>query len=393
MPVCKRPVNLDSRILQPLILPPYVPTDCSFDSLHKGLAVEALQTAIAAITLPHINRSLGAEKALISAQVLHDVLHVHLRFAYPVQHLQDALLHDIAAATGFAADKITLQTDSQIATHKVQQGVNTIKGVKNIIAIASGKGGVGKSTTTTNLAIALSKMGARVGVLDADIYGPSQPTMLGVAHIKPEQRDGHFIPVTNQDGIQTMSIGFLVDTDQAVVWRGPMVSQALQQLLFQSQWDEVDYLFIDLPPGTGDIQLTLSQKIPVTASVIVTTPQDIALIDARKAVDMFEKVNIPILGIVENMAMHVCSHCGHAEAIFGSDGGQKLADKLHVPLLARLPLSLPIRVAMDAGTGSALHQHERAIADLYQQAAWQVALKVADMGKDFSGRFPKIVVE
>ena len=355
--------------------------------------MDPIQTAIAAITLPHTQRSLGSEKALVSAEVRGNDLHVVLRFAYPVVHLQAALLEAIATATGYAAANIQLHIDSNIAVHKVQQGVNTIAGVKNIIAVASGKGGVGKSTTTTNLAIALSKMGARVGVLDADIYGPSQPTMLGVADLKPEQRDGKFIPVVSESGIQTMSIGFMIDTDQAVVWRGPMVSQALQQLLFQSQWDNVDYLFIDLPPGTGDIQLTLSQKIPVTASVIVTTPQDIALLDARKAVDMFAKVNIPILGIVENMAMHVCSNCGHAEAIFGSDGGKALADKLNVPLLAQLPLSLPIRVAMDAGQGAALHSKETAIADLYQQAAWQVALKVADMGRDFSGRFPKIVVE
>ena len=355
--------------------------------------MDPIQTAIAAITLPHTQRSLGSEKALVSAEVRGNDLHVVLRFAYPVVHLQVALLEAIATATGYAAANIQLHIDSNIAVHKVQQGVNTIAGVKNIIAVASGKGGVGKSTTTTNLAIALSKMGARVGVLDADIYGPSQPTMLGVADLKPEQRDGKFIPVVSEGGIQTMSIGFMIDTDQAVVWRGPMVSQALQQLLFQSQWDDVDYLFIDLPPGTGDIQLTLSQKIPVTASVIVTTPQDIALLDARKAVDMFAKVNIPILGIVENMAMHVCSNCGHAEAIFGSDGGKALADKLNVPLLAQLPLSLPIRVAMDAGQGAALHSKETAIADLYQQAAWQVALKVADMGRDFSGRFPKIVVE
>ena len=355
--------------------------------------MDPIQTAIAAITLPHTQRSLGSEKALVSAEVRGNDLHVVLRFAYPVVHLQAALLEAIATATGYAAANIQLHIDSSIAVHKVQQGVNTIAGVKNIIAVASGKGGVGKSTTTTNLAIALSKMGARVGVLDADIYGPSQPTMLGVADLKPEQRDGKFIPVVSEGGIQTMSIGFMIDTDQAVVWRGPMVSQALQQLLFQSQWDDVDYLFIDLPPGTGDIQLTLSQKIPVTASVIVTTPQDIALLDARKAVDMFAKVNIPILGIVENMAMHVCSNCGHAEAIFGSDGGKALADKLNVPLLAQLPLSLPIRVAMDAGQGAALHSKETAIADLYQQAAWQVALKVADMGRDFSGRFPKIVVE
>ena len=355
--------------------------------------MDPIQTAIAAITLPHTQRSLGSEKALVSAEVRGNDLHVVLRFAYPVVHLQAALLEAIAAATGYAAANIQLHIDSNIAVHKVQQGVNTIAGVKNIIAVASGKGGVGKSTTTTDLAIALSKMGARVGVLDADIYGPSQPTMLGVEDLKPEQRDGKFIPVVSESGIQTMSIGFMIDTDQAVVWRGPMVSQALQQLLFQSQWDDVDYLFIDLPPGTGDIQLTLSQKIPVTASIIVTTPQDIALLDARKAVDMFAKVNIPILGIVENMAMHVCSNCGHAEAIFGSDGGKALADKLNVPLLAQLPLSLPIRVAMDAGQGAALHSKETAIADLYQQAAWQVALKVADMGRDFSGRFPKIVVE
>ena len=355
--------------------------------------MDPIQTAIAAITLPHTQRSLGSEKALVSAEVRGNDLHVVLRFAYPVAHLQAALTEAIAAATGHATANIQLHIDSNIAVHKVQQGVNTIAGVKNIIAVASGKGGVGKSTTTTNLAIALSKMGARVGVLDADIYGPSQPTMLGVADLKPEQRDGKFIPVVSEGGIQTMSIGFMIDTDQAVVWRGPMVSQALQQLLFQSQWDDVDYLFIDLPPGTGDIQLTLSQKIPVTASVIVTTPQDIALLDARKAVDMFAKVNIPILGIVENMAMHVCSNCGHAEAIFGSDGGKALADKLNVPLLAQLPLSLPIRVAMDAGQGAALHSKETAIADLYQQAAWQVALKVADMGRDFSGRFPKIVVD
>ena len=355
--------------------------------------MDPIQTAIAAITLPHTQRSLGSEKALVSAEVRGNDLHVVLRFAYPVVHLQAALTEAIATATGYAAANIQLHIDSNIVIHKVQQGVNTIAGVKNIIAVASGKGGVGKSTTTTNLAIALSKMGARVGVLDADIYGPSQPTMLGVADLKPEQRDGKFIPVVSESGIQTMSIGFMIDTDQAVVWRGPMVSQALQQLLFQSQWDNVDYLFIDLPPGTGDIQLTLSQKIPVTASVIVTTPQDIALLDARKAVDMFAKVNIPILGIVENMAMHVCSNCGHAEAIFGSDGGKALADKLNVPLLAQLPLSLPIREAMDAGQGATLHNKETAIADLYQQAAWQVALKVADMGRDFSGRFPKIVVE
>ncbi|HRL34596.1 MAG TPA: iron-sulfur cluster carrier protein ApbC, partial [Neisseria sp.] len=266
-------------------------------------------------------------------------------------------------------------------------------GVKNIIAVASGKGGVGKSTTTTNLAIALSKMGARVGVLDADLYGPSQPTMLGVADGKPQQADGKLVPVVAEGGIQVMSIGFLVDPDQAVVWRGPMLSQALQQLLFQSEWADVDYLFIDLPPGTGDIQLTLSQKIPVTGSVVVTTPQDIALIDAKKAVDMFQKVNIPIFGVLENMSVHICSHCGHSEAIFGHDGGKHLADKLGVPLLGQLPLSLPVREAMDAGTVKQMQEAQPAIAEIYTHAAWALALAVADKGKDFSSRFPKIVVE
>jgi len=355
--------------------------------------VDSIQTAIAAITLPHTQRSLGSEKALVSAEVRGNDLHVVLRFAYPVVHLQAALLEAIAAATGHAAANIQLHIDSNIAVHKVQQGVNTIAGVKNIIAVASGKGGVGKSTTTTNLAIALSKMGARVGVLDADIYGPSQPTMLGVADGKPQQADGKLVPVVAEGGIQVMSIGFLVDPDQAVVWRGPMLSQSLQQLLFQSEWADVDYLFIDLPPGTGDIQLTLSQKIPVTGSVVVTTPQDIALIDAKKAVDMFQKVNIPIFGVLENMSVHICSHCGHSEAIFGHDGGKHLADKLGVPLLGQLPLSLPVREAMDAGTVKQMQEAQPAIAEIYTHAAWALALAVADKGKDFSSRFPKIVVE
>nr|WP_242346590.1 P-loop NTPase [Neisseria meningitidis] len=190
-----------------------------------------------------------------------------------------------------------------------------------------------------------------------------------------------------------MSIGFLVDTDQAVVWRGPMVSQALQQLMFQSEWDEVDYLFIDLPPGTGDIQLTLSQRIPVTGSVIVTTPQDIALIDARKAVDMFRKVNIPILGVLENMSVHICTNCGHSEALFGTDGGKDFAARLNVPLLGQLPLSLPVREAMDGGTPAQLFDEHPAIARIYTDAAFQIALSIADKGKDFSSRFPKIVVE
>ena len=355
----------------------------------------SLQAALAAVQIPDSERSLGTEKAIIGIEERADGVHVGLRFGFPAAHLQTRLTERIQAALAAAGTpaNVVLTIDSDIVAHKVQPGVNTIKGVKNIIAVASGKGGVGKSTTTANLAVAMSRMGARVGVLDADLYGPSQPTMLGVAAQQPQQREGRFIPVRAAGDIQVMSMGFLVDPEQAVVWRGPMISQALQQLLFQSDWNEVDYLFIDLPPGTGDIQLTLSQRIPVTGSVVVTTPQDIALIDARKAVDMFNKVNIPILGVLENMSVHICSQCGHTEAIFGQNGGKALAAKLGVPLLGQLPLALPVRAAMDSGSAEALQQQQPEIAAVYTHAAFQVALSIADKGKDFSGRFPNIVVE
>lgn len=342
------------------------------------------------IAIPNTNRTLGSEKAVQSIQEHNGCLQVTLQFGFPAQHLADYFQDEIAAILG---RNIDLYITHNIVAHKAQGGIATIKGVKNIIAVASGKGGVGKSTTTANLATAMAKMGARVGVLDADIYGPSQPTMLGVAAQQPKQQDGRLIPVQNADGIQVMSIGFLVDTDQAVVWRGPMVSQALQQLLFQSEWDDVDYLFIDLPPGTGDIQLTLSQKIPVTGSVVVTTPQDIALIDARKAVDMFNKVHISIFGVLENMSVHICRNCGHSEALFGSDGGKNLAAKLNVPLLGQLPLSLPVREAMDNGQAGALQNEQPAVAEIYRHAAFQTAVAVSDKARDFSGRFPKIVVQ
>ncbi len=354
-----------------------------------------LHAAVEAVQIPYTERTLGGEKAVRTLNIDGVGIQVALQFGFPARHLQAELQARIQTALAGAGNNMPVRLDivSDIVAHQVQPGVNTIKGVKNIIAVASGKGGVGKSTTTANLAVAMSRMGARVGVLDADLYGPSQPTMLGVADRQPQQQNGKFIPVAATAGIQVMSMGFLVDPDQAVVWRGPMISQALQQLLFQSEWDNVDYLFVDLPPGTGDIQLTLSQKIPVTGAIVVTTPQDIALIDARKAVDMFQKVNIPIFGVLENMSVHICSQCGHAEAIFGSDGGRVLAEKLDVPLLGQLPLSLPVREAMDTGSAEALQQNQPAIAALYTDAAFQVALRVADKGKDFSSRFPKIVVE
>lgn len=357
--------------------------------------IPSIQAALEAVVIPQSTRTLGGEQAVKEVAAHSDGLHIGLQFGFPVGHIRQELEARIQTAVAPFSGGVPLHLAVGVAveTHKVQPGVATIKGVKNIIAVASGKGGVGKSTTAANLAAAMSRMGARVGVLDADLYGPSQPTMLGVAGVKPAQENKKLIPVVAEGGIQVMSIGFLVDTDQAVVWRGPMLSQALQQLLFQSEWDNVDYLFIDLPPGTGDIQLTLSQKIPVTGSVVVTTPQDIALIDARKAVDMFNKVNIPIFGVLENMSVHVCSNCGHAEAIFGSDGGKALAEKLGVPLLGQLPLSLPVREAMDNGTAPAMQQAQPAVAAVYTGAAWQIALAVAGKGRDFSSRFPKIVVE
>ena len=354
-----------------------------------------LRAAVEAVAIPHSSLTIGSSHALQAIEQTASGLQIELCFGFPVGHIADRLKQNIAAALAQAGCTQNVQTNirSEITARKVQPGVRTISGVKNIIAVASGKGGVGKSTTTANLAAAMARMGARVGVLDADLYGPSQPTMLGVPESKPQQENKHFIPVRSAEGIQVMSIGFLVDTDQAVVWRGPMVSQALQQLLFQSEWDNVDYLFVDLPPGTGDIQLTLSQKIPVTGAIVVTTPQDIALIDARKAVDMFGKVNIPIFGVLENMSVHICSHCGHHEPIFGQDGGKALAERLGVPLLGQLPLSLPVREAMDSGSAAQMQAAHPAIAQIYTEAAWQTALAVAAKGKDFSNRFPQIVVE
>ena len=347
--------------------------------------------ALDAVAIGDSGRTLGSEKAIAAYEQHGNHCRVVLRFGFPVAHLTDALTAQVRAALG--QDNAEVQLETQIVSHQVQANLATVKGVKNIIAVASGKGGVGKSTTTANLAQALHDMGAKVGVLDADLYGPSQPTMLGVAQQQPQQQNQRFIPVRNAQGIQVMSIGFLIDPNQAVVWRGPMVSQALQQLLFQSEWDDVDYLLVDLPPGTGDIQLTLSQKIPVTGAVVVTTPQDIALLDARKAVDMFEKVHIPVLGVLENMSVHICSQCGCREALFGSDGGKHLAETLGVPLLGQLPLSLPLREAMDTGASATLHQQRPEIAALYRHAAFDVAAAVSDKRRDFSSRFPKIVVE
>jgi ATP-binding protein involved in chromosome partitioning len=298
----------------------------------------------------------------------------------------------IAAVKGVSGvDNVSVNITSKIVAHAVQRGVQLLPGVKNIVAIASGKGGVGKSTTTANLALALAAEGAAVGILDADIYGPSQPMMMGISG-RPESADGKTMAPMENHGVQVMSIGFLVDADNPMIWRGPMATQALEQLLRQTNWAELDYLLVDMPPGTGDIQLTLSQRVPLTGAVIVTTPQDIALLDAQRGLKMFEKVGVPILGVLENMAVHVCTNCGHVEHIFGADGGQKMAVKYGVDYLGALPLTMAIREQADSGKPTVVSDPEGDVSQIYKSVARQMAVKIAQRSKDFSAKFPTISV-
>ncbi|HEX5629857.1 MAG TPA: iron-sulfur cluster carrier protein ApbC [Usitatibacteraceae bacterium] len=287
---------------------------------------------------------------------------------------------------------VTANVQSKIVSHAVQRGVKLVPGIKNIIAVASGKGGVGKSTTAVNLALALAAEGATVGMLDADIYGPSQPTMLGITG-RPTSQDGKSMDPMEGHGIQAMSVGFLIEADTPMVWRGPMVTQALEQLLTETRWRDLDYLVVDLPPGTGDIQLTLAQKVPVTGAVIVTTPQDIALIDARKGLKMFEKVGVPILGIVENMAIHVCSQCGHAEHIFGHGGGERMCKDFDVEFLGALPLDIAIREQTDSGKPTVVSDPDGKVSGIYREIARKVAARIARQAEDRTAIFPKIVVQ
>jgi ATP-binding protein involved in chromosome partitioning len=286
---------------------------------------------------------------------------------------------------------VSLAITTKVLAHAVQRGVQLLPGVKNIVAVASGKGGVGKSTTAVNLALALSSEGARVGLLDADIYGPSVPMMMGIEG-RPDSADGKTMEPLHNYGVQVMSIGFLVAQDEAMIWRGPMATQALEQLLRQTNWDNLDYLIVDMPPGTGDIQLTLSQRVPMTGAVVVTTPQDIALLDARKGIKMFEKVGVPILGIVENMAVHVCSQCGHVEHIFGADGGKKMAAEYGMDYLGALPLAMQIRLQADSGKPTVVSEPGSEVAGLYQAVARKVAVSIAAKNKDFSSKFPTITI-
>ena len=353
-----------------------------------------VQASLRALIDPNTGRDFVSDKAVRKIELAGGNVAVDLVLGYPANSQREALTKLLQRQLGAlpGVGKVAITIGQRIATHAVQRGVKLIPGVKNIIAVASGKGGVGKSTTAVNLALALAAEGASAGVLDADIYGPSQPMMLGIAG-RPESKDGKTLEPLEAYGVQAMSIGFLIDTDTPMVWRGPMVTQALEQLLKDTNWRDLDYLIVDLPPGTGDIQLTLSQKVPVTGAVIVTTPQDIALIDARKGLKMFEKVGVPIVGVVENMSTHVCSNCGHAEAIFGEGGAQRMCDDYQVPFLGRLPLDIRIREQADSGRPTVVADPDGAIAAVYKEIARRTAVFVAQKAEDFSARFPNIVVQ
>jgi ATP-binding protein involved in chromosome partitioning len=350
--------------------------------------------ALKELTDPNTRKDYVSSKSARNVKVDADRVSVDILLGYPaksqIEPIRKEVMAKLRGLPGVAS--VDVNVSMKIVPHAVQRGVKLIPGVRNIIAVASGKGGVGKSTTAVNLALALAAEGASVAVLDADIYGPSQPMMLGITG-RPESRDGKMLEPMEGHGLQAMSIGFLVDTESPMVWRGPMVTQALEQLLNQTKWRDVDYLVVDLPPGTGDIQLTLAQRVPVTGAVIVTTPQDIALIDARKGLKMFEKVGIPILGIVENMSLHVCSNCGHEEPIFGEGGGERMGTDYNVELLGALPLDIKIREQADSGMPTVVADPESRSADIYRQIARRVAVKIAEKQQDHSAAFPKIVVQ
>lgn len=351
---------------------------------------EALKTYID----PYLEADLVSTKTVKKITVDDNNVTIDIIYGFPVKgyikDLSEKLTEKVKAVEGVGS--VTINVSHKVASHAVQKGVNMIPGVKNIIAVASGKGGVGKSTTSVNLALALSAEGANVGILDADIYGPSQPRMLGVS-AQPESADGKSLEPMNSYNIQSMSIGYLIDEETPMIWRGPMVTQALEQLLKDTKWKDLDYLIVDLPPGTGDIQLTLAQKVPVTGAVIVTTPQDIALLDARKGLKMFEKVEVPVLGIIENMSIHICSECGHAEHIFGSGGGDRMAAESDVDMLGALPLDMSIRIGTDEGKPTVAADPDGTIALIYRDIARRIAAKLSQKTKNHSAAFPNIVIQ
>ena len=359
-----------------------------------SLSKAQIEGAIKGFVDPYLETDLLSAKCVNNISVDGDNVKVDILLGFPAKGYQDELAAKLKEKIGALGDVGTVDVNvtSKITAHSVQKGVQPIAGVKNIIAVASGKGGVGKSTTAVNLALALAQEGANVGILDADIYGPSQPRMLGV-NAKPESADGQSLEPLRSHGIQSMSIGYLIEEETPMIWRGPMVTQALQQLLSDTRWDNLDYLIIDLPPGTGDIQLTLAQRVPVSGAVIVTTPQDIALLDARRGLKMFEKVDVSVLGIIENMSIHICSSCGHEEHIFGEGGGNRMSEEYNVPMLGALPLDIRIRQETDGGRPTVIAEPESRIAQIYRDIARRVGAKLSQQAKDYSSKFPKIVVQ
>ena len=353
-----------------------------------------VENALKGYVDPYLEQDLVTARCVKQIQISEGRVALDVELGFPAAGYQDALMaalrKRLAALPGVS--DCVIRVDSKIIAHEVQKGLKPLPGVKNIIAVASGKGGVGKSTTAVNLALALSIEGAQVGVLDADIYGPSQPRMLGVSQ-QPESPDGKSLMPVVSYNIQSMSIGYLIEEETPMIWRGPMVTQALEQLLRDTRWHDLDYLIIDLPPGTGDTQLTLSQKVPVSAAIIVTTPQDIALLDARRGLKMFEKVEVPVLGVVENMSIHICSKCGHEEPIFGEGGGRRMADEQNVPFLGALPLDIRIREETDAGRPTVIAEPASRIAGLYREIARRAAARLSLQARNYSHKFPKIVIQ
>ena len=358
------------------------------------LSREQVESALAHYIDPYLGADLLAAKAVKNLAIQGDRVAIDIELGYPIQGYRDRLNTALKEAIANATDatEIAVNLTTKIVAHAAQKGTTPLPHVKNIIAVASGKGGVGKSTVAVNLALALQAEGAQAAILDADIYGPSQPTMLGCRG-RPESKDGKTLEPLISYQVQAISIGHLIDEETPMIWRGPMVTSALQQLLTETNWRNVDYLVVDLPPGTGDIQLTLCQKIPVSGAVIVTTPQDIALLDARKALKMFEKVEVSVLGIIENMSLHICSRCGHEEYIFGQGGGTRMAAQYSVELLGSLPLDIHIREDVDHGRPTVAMQPDSPITQIYRDIARKVAAKLSLRAKDYSARFPKIVIQ
>ena len=358
-----------------------------------SLSEARVQETLRGLVDPNTGKDYVTSRATRNLKISGDDVALDLELGYPGKSQHEPIRRQVTQALKQAgAAKVTVNVSSKVVAHAVQRGVKLVPNIKNIIAVASAKGGVGKSTTAVNLALALAAEGASVGMLDADIYGPSQPMMLGIAG-RPQSKDGKRIEPMEGHGLQAISIGFLIDTDTAMVWRGPMVTQALEQLLKDTNWRELDYLVVDLPPGTGDIQLTLAQKVPVTGAVIVTTPQDIALLDARRGFKMFEKVGIPILGVVENMSFHLCPSCGHQSHIFGEGGAAKMSKDYGTELLGQLPLDEAIRRQADSGKPTVVSDPDGKVAEIYRRIARRCAVKIAESQRDMTSKFPNIVVQ